>query len=440
MVDSPARLGLNGPPGHTASQLEASYERYRTRAYALIQSRPEFSAIPADQQEEIFHEAYASAWKRRNDPGIGDLDRYFNGAVIRQALMRLRWLARHPTCSLHESAPSAAGQPPGRAPAAESLSPEERVERQATAQLAREIVASLPRLRQALVMLRFGWELEPAEIQAALRISPDKYEKQLRAACEELFAKSEIARAGRWCEHVRSLLTAWVVGIASEAQERRAREHVRTCPACNQMVARLRGAAATVPLPPLLSATSSGGDRLLEELTQAAAEAKHQAVALVGRMTGADPTAPATQIAASGGARGAGGLAAGTLLKVCLGGAAAVGGGAYCVTQGVVPEPVRDLAGIERVEKKAQDRDADPTLATEVPTNPPATAAPTPPQESSRATSPERPPEAPPPAPTPGDATFENTAPAPPTSSSSSGAEPRRTAPPPASGGGGFRP
>ena len=109
----------------------------------------------------------------------------------------------------------------------------------------REIVDGLPERRRAVIKLRFWLDRSPPEIQSFLQISERAYRKELERAFNQLAERLPLVTKGGWCEERRSLVLAYVAGIAGPTRAKRAREHLGACPACRRMAAELRALRST---------------------------------------------------------------------------------------------------------------------------------------------------------------------------------------------------
>jgi hypothetical protein len=194
-------------------------------------------------------------------------------------------------------------------------------------------------------------------VQTVLGISSRAYRKDLERAVRQLARRYELVREGRWCESRRSLVLAYVAGVAGPRKSAEAKAHLAACPGCARMAAELRRAsrqaAAVLPLPDMVIAPGTfhrAGDLLAgarEGVADLSAGTKQQVVALANRA--ADPTPLAS-------ARPGATLAA---LAGCL----AIGSGAtYCAVEGI-PEPLRGPLGLEQ---RAGEPDKSHTRQTQV--------------------------------------------------------------------------
>ena len=272
---------------------------------------------------------------------------------------------------------------------------EDRVVGALDASAIRELVAELGPRQRAVLQLRFALELEPAEIQAVLGISSRAYRKDLERAVRHLALRYELVRDGRWCDTRRSLVLAYVAGVAGPRKALAAKAHLAACPGCARMAGELRQAseqaAALLPLPEI--AAHHGGLQRVSDMFTAAREGigelgggvKQHAVGLASRASDPTPLAGARPGAAAAAIAG------------CL----AIGSGAtYCAVEGI-PDPLRGPLGLE---VRAQDTHRAATKKGHKPRQPSAAQveAPAPvvtsPQE---APSNEQPASAPPPSPPP---------------------------------------
>jgi hypothetical protein len=105
----------------------------------------------------------------------------------------------------------------------------------------REIVSELPERQQIVVKLRFFFGRTPQEIQRYLGVTERVYRRELERATRHIAHRYQLVRQGTYCL--------------------RARQHLRSCPACANWVAVLRTtaarAAAAVPSPALVVAGDS---------------------------------------------------------------------------------------------------------------------------------------------------------------------------------------
>lgn len=389
----------------TLDKLETAYRAHGDYVLGVLARRSPFIR-PVDRQG-VYHDAFTLVLEKA---GSGRLDvdgmnarqlrAYLAKTAVLIALDQVRWGERAHTRPLTDvDIERANGEQP----------PEERVAAGSELAVLREIVAELPERRRAVVKLRYFFDREPKEVQLMLGISARTYRLEIERALRHIAQRYQVAREGRWCDDRRSLILAYVAGIAGPRKAVEARLHLQACRACAQMAAELRLAArkvaAVAPLPELalqdgtLARMAEGLAVARDQLADLGGQAKQHAFSLVART---DPTASGNYLA---GTR-PGAMAATVASCVAIGGGAAT----YCAAEGL-PDPIRPVFGVERPEARAKQ---EPSTATEQPASPaPVTQAPPsesgPPQPASVPSAPQ----APPPEPEPrSDFDFEKSTPA----------------------------
>lgn len=322
-----------------AGSLFAEFER---PARSMVR-RAFRGAFSADEIDDV----YASAWVgtlralATRHAGLSDdeIRSYVLTAVANQAGKELRRRRRKPTAPLElvDRVPDTADTPEELATIAEQ------------SRVTRDLLVSLPPRRRAVMLLRYGWGLEPEQVCGLIDgLSPRAYRKEITRGVEELTEKMRVLDQGAWCAEREPLLRALAAGLADADQERQARAHLSHCRDCSDFVARLGGhlhelggTVAAADAIDRLGGQLSFADRLLE----LGERARDAATGVFARGTGgADETV--AQVAATSGARGAGAAGAGVLAKVaglsaagklavaCLGGGVAA---TACVAAGVAP-------------------------------------------------------------------------------------------------------
>lgn len=376
-----------------AGRTRTPYEQHRSYVLGVVAGHCPW--VPRIDREALFHDAYASMLEReragRLDPAAmhpRQLRAYLAKAAVRKALDERKRAESRLTVPL---GPAAENRPdPGRPL-------EDRVAGALDASAIRELVAELGPRQRAVLQLRFALELEPAEIQRVLGISARAYRKDLERAVRQLAHRYELVRQGRWCESRRSLVLAYVTGVAGPRKTLEARSHLAACPGCARMAGELRQAsqqaAALLPVPEIVTrdgALQRVGDVLgaaREGIGEFTGSAKQQALGLASRASDPTPLAGARPGAAAAAIAG------------CL----AIGSGAtYCAVEGL-PDPLRGPLGLEvRADatdgSAAKDRDKPrklraaqvepPAPVVEAPAEEPADEQPTPPPEPEPAPAP----------------------------------------------------
>lgn len=305
-------------------------------------------AFCEDELEDIYGNAWLGtlrALERRQASLTDDeIRKYLFTAVAHQASKELRRRGRKPTAPL-EAAGEVADV--GQAPDEQAVSSDDR-------RLARDLLASLPARRRAVMMLRYGCGLEPAQVCALVSgLSPRAYRKEITRGVDELTEKLRMVERGEWCAEREPLMKAFAAGIATEDERRAARHHLSRCAECSELVGRLTGhlhdLGGLLTIPAALEAVGDGS-------------IQDRAVDLFDRVRDALPgpfgrvdTEGASAVAASGAARGSGAAGAGALAKlagVSVGGklaAACLAGGVVattCAATGILPAiSVSDLGG-----------------------------------------------------------------------------------------------
>src|SRR4029077_8822354 len=122
------------------------------------------------------------------------------------------------------------------------LTPEERVSGSETGSQARDVLSSLPPRRRAVMLLRYGWGLEPQQVCGLVKgLSPRAYRKEITRGVDELAAKLRQVQSGEWCSDREPLLKAYAAGVADDEQRLQAEQHLSHCRHCTDFVGRLSG-------------------------------------------------------------------------------------------------------------------------------------------------------------------------------------------------------
>lgn len=343
------------------------YEQHRGYVLAVLGRRCGW--LDASEREELLHDAYAVFLEKQRD---GKLDRdamrpqqvraYLTQTALNKALDEGRRARRRTSVELEEGLDVAAGEP-----TAEDLLSEH----WDGARL-REIVAELPERQQAIVKLRFFFDRTPEEIQRYLGVTERVYRRELERAMRLVATRFELVREGTFCESRRSLILAFVAGIAGPNRVADARRHLASCPGCSRWAVELHASArqvgAAVPIPALAVHVSGRGEwlgtagRTLDGMRERIAElfggVRDTATSVMAR---ADPASGSLLAGARPGALAA--VAAGCLT---------VGSTAtYCAVEGI-PQPLRALVGAA----PENDRAAKPPAPRRATAATPASAAP----------------------------------------------------------------
>lgn len=316
------------------------YEELRGPATRLV--RRAYGATFGDDEID---DIYSSAWlgtlralERRHEQLTDDEVRsYLLTAVANHASKEIRRRRRKPIAPL-EAAGAVAGS---------GDSPEDAATALESRRLTRDLLASLPPRRRAVMLLRYGWGLDPGEVCGMIEgLSPRAYRKEITRGVEELTRKLKLVEEGRWCEERESLLRSYVAGLADGDEALQAQRHLEHCRPCADFVtklgAQLHDLGSAVVMPGALEALD-GQSTLVERVGAALDRTREAAAGVFSRSDGA-----ADAVNAASGVRGAGAASAGVAAKIAgLGAAgkaalACAGGGAAltaCVAAGVLPLP-----------------------------------------------------------------------------------------------------
>ncbi len=356
---------------HRASGL---YEELRRPATGIIR-RAYGSTFGEPEIEDI----YSNAWlgtlraleRKAADLTDDEIRSYLLTAVANHASKEIRRRKRKPVAPLE-----AAG---AVAEVADSV--HDRAEATELRDLTRDLLASLPPRRRAVMLLRYGWELDPSEICGMINgLSPRAYRKEITRGVDDLVKRIKLVEEGRWCEDREPLLKVFAAGTATEDQALQAERHISHCRSCSEFVGKLSGhlhdVGSSILIPGALEA-ADGHSSLFEKARDAFDGAKDSTIGVFSRSETNDAVVAVT------GARGAGAGGAGVLAKLtaigsggkaalaCAGGMVAVSG---CVVAGVGPI---SLSGSDREPLGNAGRNTPPLakVAREVrPATPPQTA------------------------------------------------------------------
>ncbi len=232
---------------------------------------------------------------------------------------------------------------------AENDGPAERAERHEEIVRSREALQALkPQELRALGLLAEGYSYR--EIGAITGYSQTKINRCLAEGRERF--RSLLARSadGRRCAEMGPRLSAFCDGEAPAEEEAELREHLRACPHCRSTLRAYRAApAAAAALAPTLP------------LPRSLLERAHDAFAgLATRVGGGGGESAVSQVAATGGSRGAGMAVLAKVLAVCAG----TVGGAACAATGVIPTPLAlDSGRAEQQVERSAEPESEPASA-----------------------------------------------------------------------------
>jgi RNA polymerase sigma factor (sigma-70 family) len=297
------------------------YEQHRDYVLNVLARRCRW--LEPDERESMLHDAYMVFLQKERD-GLLDVAAmrpeqvraYLTQTAINKAMDDGNRARRKRSVALEDAG--------GLEVADQRPDTVERFVRGYDAERVREIVDELPERQQLVVKLRFFLDLSPTEVQQHLGITERAYRRDLERAMRALSDDVDLVRRGTSCDQRRSLILAYVAGIAGPNRVLAAKRHLATCSGCAAWAAELRTTAhqagALVPLP----------------LGGAAVHHEHWWQKAVDHATGwmlrADPGATSALGAARPGAVAA-------LVAGCL----TVGGTTYCAVDlgGHRPAPVQ---------------------------------------------------------------------------------------------------
>jgi RNA polymerase sigma factor (sigma-70 family) len=339
-----ARLG-DGERAEWHRRASGLYEDLRRPATGLIR-RAYGAAFSDDEIDDI----YSSAWlgtlraleRRHTDLADEEIRSYLLTAVANHASKELRRRKRKPIAPIE-----AAG-----AVVDSAATPEDSATTREASQITRDLLASLPPRRRAVMLLRYGWGLDPSEVCRMVKgLSPRAYRKEITRGVNELAAKLRLVEDGRWCEEREPLLTSYAAGLADDDEVLQAEHHLAHCRSCHEFVAKLNGhlhdMGSGLLVPGALEAVDPDAT-LFERIGDAGERVRETVGNVVSRPDVADA------VAGVSGARGAGATGAGLAAKLAgLGGAgkvalACLGGGAAataCVAAGIGPVTIGGSEG-----------------------------------------------------------------------------------------------
>lgn len=219
------------------------YEQHRDYVLAVLSRRCGW--LSRDEREEAFHDAYAVVLEKER-AGALELDKmapeqvraFLTQTAIHKGLDEGKRAGRKRSVPLGDT--EFTEPDPHRAP-------EDLVAAGMESARVREIVAELPERRQAIVKLRFFFDRTPTEIQSSLGITERVYRRELERALRHIVERYELVREGNFCESRKSVILAYVMGMAGPTRARAARDHLATCPSCASWAAEFRERAGRRP-------------------------------------------------------------------------------------------------------------------------------------------------------------------------------------------------
>ena len=331
------------------------YEELRRPARAMVR-RAFRGAFTDDEIEDVYSNAWVGTLRalerRHRELDDEEIRKYVLTAVAHHAGKEIRRRKRRPVSPLE----GVHGVPD------DGLPPDETAAKREESRIARDVLSSLPPRRRAVMLLRYGWGLEPQQVCGLVKgLSPRAYRKEITRGVDELAAKLRLVEQGEWCSDREPLLKAYAAGLADEEQRRQAEQHLSHCRHCTDFVGRLSGhlhdLGGSVAIPSAVEAVGHGHVSLLGRAVDLAHRVRDSSADVLSRSPAdAAQEGSAQTLSLSGGARGAGAAGTGILAKIAGAGAAGkltamcLGGGiaaSACLATGVVPAQFPDLGGTD---------------------------------------------------------------------------------------------
>jgi RNA polymerase sigma factor (sigma-70 family) len=218
----------------------SAYAEHREYVLAVLGRRCHW--LDASDREALFHDAYTLLLEKERQGAVDvgamrprQIRAYLTQTALNKAMDEGKRAGRRRSVPLEGEGVRLEPVDPGREPDEELIT-------KFGAERVREIVAELPDRQRAIMILRFFFDQSPADVQRDLGISERVYRRELERASRRMAKRLELVRQGRFCETRRSLILAYVTGIAGPRRAAQARRHLASCPACASWVRELRGA------------------------------------------------------------------------------------------------------------------------------------------------------------------------------------------------------
>jgi RNA polymerase sigma factor (sigma-70 family) len=344
-----------------ASRKRAAVELFARHEASLRRTAGRYS-LCADDIDEALQRGLEILLTKAPSEDPRELIRWTQTVVKHEALAVRRERERilsGPAARLPEDGEDWVAQLPAR-----GAGPAEAVERREAVARSREALQALkPQELRALGLLAEGYSY--AEIGEITGYSHTKINRCLaegRERFRRLLAHSE---DGRRCTEMNPLLSAFCDGETSPGESAAVREHLRACANCRATMRAYRAAPGAVAA---LAPALPFGRSLLDRAHQTLAD-------LASRFGGGSSDATLSQVAVTGGTRGAGAAALAKVLAICAGTA---GGAVACVATGVVPAPLdpEPKAKAPTIERRLDRKDVAGWSAPEATTEPVAVTLP----------------------------------------------------------------
>ena len=359
-VSAPTRTSLGRTPDRDWRERSGRlFTEFEPQAKAMVR-RAFRGAFSPDELDDI----YAGAWvgtlralaDRQAKLADDEIRSYVLTAVANQAGKEIRRRKRKPTAPLELVG----------AVADDRGSPEELASSAEQSRVTRDLLASLPPRRRAVMLLRYGWGLEPSQVCGLIKgLSARAYRKEITRGVDELTERMRAVERGSWCADREPVLKSFAAGLADAEQQRQARAHLAHCRQCSEFVGRLTGhlhdlGGAVAAVGAIDAHRRPRRPRRPDRRSRRPRRRPRRPRRIHGRRP-----EHAAQLAAAGGARGAGAAGAGVLAKLAgLGTAgkivlACAGGGVAataCVAAGVAPFGIGGARTTIAPGRRASDR------------------------------------------------------------------------------------
>lgn len=325
------------------------YEELQRPSRAMVR-RAFRGAFTDDEIEDIYSNAWVGTLRalerRHHELDDEEIRKYVLTAVAHHASKEIRRRKRRPVAPLDGV----------HAVADDGLPPDETAAKREESRVARDVLSSLPPRRRAVMLLRYGWGLEPQQVCGLVKgLSPRAYRKEITRGVDELAAKLRLVQSGEWCADRESLLKTYAAGFADADQRRQAQHHLSHCRHCSDFVGKLSGnlhdIGSAAAMPAAVEAIADGRFSVVD----LAHRAKESTLGVFGRGGGDAAQESSSQVVSvASGVRGAGAAGSGVLAKVagagtagkltalCLSGGVAA---TACLATGVVPTRLPGIGG-----------------------------------------------------------------------------------------------
>jgi DNA-directed RNA polymerase specialized sigma24 family protein len=261
---TPARRLNRTEAIRTLPPTRSPYEQHRDYVLAVLGRRCGW--LDPSDREAILHEAYAVLLEKQRDLRL-DVDSmrpaqvraYLTQTALNKAMDESKRAGRRRSVSLDDERLRFD-------PASPDTELDEQVSIRFEGAFLREIMAELPERRRTIVNLRFVFDRSPEEITRYLGVTERVYRRELELAARRIAERFELVRNGTFCDSRRSLILAYVTGVAGPGRIRDARRHLANCPACASWIREMptrvdRAGSIAPPIPFARPVRGLRGDR-----------------------------------------------------------------------------------------------------------------------------------------------------------------------------------